>query len=102
MELVARKNSRGYLELSQAQERLLDVIAMTNGLDKPQVEAKAMASRAHEITCTIPPGKAQETYWGRIKCKKSFGNPTGVIKRQATINPDSQIFKSLEDYLPKM
>jgi hypothetical protein len=37
-----------------------------------------------------------------IKCKEHFGNPMGAVKRQATINPDSQIWKSLEDSLPKI
>ena len=89
-EFVTRKKPSGDLELSQAQEHQLEVIAMTNKLDKPQEEAEAMASRAHELTQTIPSGKAQGTYWDRIKCKECFGNPMGAVKRQAPINPDSQ------------
>jgi hypothetical protein len=90
-EYVARKKPLGNREPSQAQERQLVVITMTDKLDKPQVEAEAMASRAHELTGTIAPGETQETYWDRIKCKKRFGNPRGSVKRKATINPDSQI-----------
>ncbi len=55
---VARKKPRGDCELSQAQEHQLEVIAMTDKLDKPQVEAEAMASKAHDLTQTIAPGKA--------------------------------------------
>jgi hypothetical protein len=62
-----------------------------------------MASRAYKLSRTIAPAdKGQGSYWDRIKCKEHFGNPTGAVKRQATINPDSQIWKSLEDSLPKM
>jgi hypothetical protein len=101
-EFVEMKKPQGDHELSQAQKHQLEVIVMTNKLDKPQVEAKAMVSRAHELTHTIPPGQAQGTYWGRIKCKEHFGNPREAVKRQATINPDSQIWKSLEDSLSKI
>jgi hypothetical protein len=86
---VASKKPRGYCESPQAQEHQLEVIAMTNKLDKPQVEVETMASRAHELICTITPGKVQGTYWDRIKCKEHFlGNPMGAVKRQATITPD--------------
>ena len=59
-------------ESSQVQECQLEVIKMTNKLDKPQVEAEAMASRAHELNHTILPGKTQGTYRDRIKCKEHF------------------------------
>jgi hypothetical protein len=68
-EFVARKKPRGDRGLSQAQEHQLEVIALNKVLDKSQVEAKAMTSRVHELTHTIPPGKAQETYWDTIKFK---------------------------------
>jgi hypothetical protein len=73
-EFAARKKPRGDRESPQAQECQPEVVAMTDKLDKSQVEADAMASRAHELTCTIAPDKEQGTYWGRIKCKKYFGN----------------------------
>jgi hypothetical protein len=88
-EFVARKKPRGDCKLSHDQ-------------GKPQVEAEAMTSRAHELTRTIPQGKAHRTYWTRIECKQRFGNRRGDVKRQATINPDSRIWKSLEDSLPEM
>ncbi len=40
-------------------------------------------------TCTIASGKAQGTYWNRIKCKECSGNPPKAVIGQATINPDS-------------
>jgi hypothetical protein len=80
-EFVSRKKPHGDHELSQAQERQLVVIAMTNKSDKPQVEAEAIASRAHKLTRTIAPGKVQGTCSDRIKCKECFGNPTEAVKR---------------------
>jgi hypothetical protein len=57
-EFVARKKPCGDRESSDAQEHQLEVIAMTHKLDKLQVKAETMASRAYEITCTIAPGNA--------------------------------------------
>jgi hypothetical protein len=37
-----------------------------------------------------------------IKCKEHFGNCPEVVIGQATINLDSQVWKSLEDSLPKL
>ncbi len=53
-------------------------------------------------TQTIPSGKAQGTYWNRIKCKECCGNPPEAVIGQATINLDSWVWKSLEDSLPKL
>jgi hypothetical protein len=66
------------------------------------VEVEAIASRAHELSCIITPDKMRGTYWDRIKCKEHFGKLMGAVKRQATINPDSQIWKTLEDSMLKM
>jgi hypothetical protein len=57
----------GNRESSQAQEGQLKVIAMTNELDQPQMEAEAIASKAYELIQTITTGKAQGTYRNRIK-----------------------------------
>jgi hypothetical protein len=51
---------------------------------------------------TIASGEARGTYWDRIKCKERFENPPRAVIRQATINPDSQVWQSLEDSLPNM
>ncbi len=61
--------------------------------------AKEFVSRK---TRTITSGKAQGTYWNRIKCEEQFENPPEAIVRQATINIDSQVWKSLEDSLPEI
>jgi hypothetical protein len=53
-------------------------------------------------TRTIASGKAQGTYWTRIKCKEHCGNPPEAVIGQATINLDSQVWKFLEDSLPKL
>jgi hypothetical protein len=37
-------------------------------------------------TCTIASGKAQGTYWNRIKCKECCGNCPEAVIGQATIN----------------
>ena len=88
-EIVARKKPHGDCESSQAQECQLEVIAMTDKSNTPQMEAEAMASRAHMLTCTIAPGKVQGTYWDRMTCKERFENPTRAVKRQAQISPIS-------------
>jgi hypothetical protein len=53
-------------------------------------------------THTIASSKAQGTYWKRIKCKECCGNPLEAVIGQATINPNSQVWKSCEDSLPKL
>jgi hypothetical protein len=53
-------------------------------------------------TRTIASGKAQGTYWNRMKCKERCGNPPEAVIEQATINLDSQVWKPLEDSLPKL
>jgi hypothetical protein len=46
--------------------------------------------------------KVQETHWNGIKCEMRLGNCPEAVIRQATINLDSQVWKSLEDFLPKL
>jgi hypothetical protein len=52
--------------------------------------------------CTIALSKAQETHWNMIKCKERLGNCLEGVIGQATINLDSQVWKSLEDSLPEL
>jgi hypothetical protein len=59
------------------------------------VKASAAEEFLARKTHTIASGKAQGTYWHRIKCKERFGNPQGAVIRQATINLGAQIWKSL-------
>jgi hypothetical protein len=52
--------------------------------------------------CTIALSKAWGTHWNGIKCKERLGNRPEAVVRQATINLDSGVWKSLEDSLPEM
>jgi hypothetical protein len=51
---------------------------------------------------TIALGTAQSTHWNVIKCKERLGNCPEAVIGQATINLGSQVWKSLEDFLPKL
>jgi hypothetical protein len=53
-------------------------------------------------TCTVASGKAQGTYWNRIKCKVRCGNCPEAVIGQATMNLYVQLWKFLEDSLPKL
>jgi hypothetical protein len=53
-------------------------------------------------TCTIASGDAQGTHWNRIKCKGCLRDFPEAVIGQATINLDSQVWKSLEDSLPNL
>jgi hypothetical protein len=54
-----------------------------------------------KMACTIKLSKAQGTHWNMIKCKECLGNCPEAVIGQATINIDSQVWKSLDDYVPK-
>jgi hypothetical protein len=51
---------------------------------------------------TIALSKVQGTHWNMIKCQECLGNHPEAVIRQATINLNSQVWKSLEDSLPKL
>jgi hypothetical protein len=57
-----------------------------------------VARKAH----TIALSKARGTHWNGIKCKEGLRNCPEAVVRQATFNLDSQVWKSLEDSLPKL
>jgi hypothetical protein len=61
--------------------------------------AKNFASRK---ICTIALNKLQGTHWNVIKCQECLGNWPEAVIRQTTININSQVWKSLEDSLPKL
>jgi hypothetical protein len=44
----------------------------------------------------------QGTHWNAIKCKEHLGSHPEAVVRQATINLDSQLWKSLWDSLPEL
>jgi hypothetical protein len=51
---------------------------------------------------TIDLSKAQGTHGNMIKCKEHLVNHPEAVIGQATINLDSQVWKSLEDFMPKL
>ncbi len=57
-----------------------------------------IARKAH----TIALSKAQGNHWNVIKCKECLGNRPVAVIGHATINFDSQVWKSLGDSLPKL
>jgi hypothetical protein len=52
--------------------------------------------------CTIALSKVQGTHWNMIRCKERLANHPEAVLGQATINLDSQVWKSLGDSLPKL
>jgi hypothetical protein len=51
---------------------------------------------------TIKLSKVQGTNWNAIKCQEHLGNHPEAVIIQATINLDSQLWKSLGDSLPEL
>ncbi len=51
---------------------------------------------------TIELNKVHGTNWNAIKCKKRFGSRPEAVIRQATINLDSRLWKSLGDSFPEL
>jgi hypothetical protein len=51
---------------------------------------------------TIALREVQGTHWNAIKCQERLGNQPEAVIRQATINLNSQVWKSLEDSLPEL
>jgi hypothetical protein len=52
--------------------------------------------------CTIALREAGGIHWNKIKCKEQLGNHPETVVGQAMIYLDSQVWKSLEDSLPKL
>jgi hypothetical protein len=51
---------------------------------------------------TIKLNEVQGTNWNAIKCKERLGSHPEAVVRQALINLDSQLWKSLGDSLPEL
>jgi hypothetical protein len=51
---------------------------------------------------TIALNKVQGTHWNVIKCQECLGNHPEAVIRQATINLNLRVWKSLEDSLPEL
>jgi hypothetical protein len=52
--------------------------------------------------CTIKLNEVQGTSWNAIKCEERLGSHPEAVVRQATINLDSQVWKSLGDSFPEL
>jgi hypothetical protein len=66
------------------------------------VEEPAAKDFVARKVCTIKLNKVQGTSWNVIKCKERLGSRPEAVIRQATINLDSQVWKSLWDSLPEL
>jgi hypothetical protein len=66
------------------------------------VEEPALKDFVARKVCTIELNKVQGTSWNGIKCEERFGSCPEAVVRQATINLDSQVWKSLRDSLPEL
>jgi hypothetical protein len=51
---------------------------------------------------TIALSEARGTHWSVIRCKEHLANHPEAVLGQAAINIDSQVWKFLEDSLPKL
>jgi hypothetical protein len=66
------------------------------------VEEPAAKYFVARVVCTIELNKGQEAHWNAIKCQERLGKCPEAVIRQATINLDLQVWKSLGDSLPKL
>ena len=66
------------------------------------VEEPAAKDFVAREVCTIKLNKMQGTNWKANKCKECLGSHPEAVVRQATINLDSRVWKSLGDSLPEL
>jgi hypothetical protein len=66
-------------------------------VEKPSAK-DFIARKVHTIALSI----VQGTHWSVNKCKECLGNCQEAVIRQATINLDSRVWKSLGDSLPNL
>jgi hypothetical protein len=66
------------------------------------IEEPAVKDFVARKVCTIKLNKVQGNSWNVIKCKEHLGSCPEAVVRQATINLDSQVWKSLGDSLPQL
>ncbi len=66
------------------------------------VEKTATKGFLARKVCTIALNKVTGTQWNMNKCQECLGNCPEAVIRQATINLNSQVWKCLEDSLPKL
>ena len=72
---------------------------MTFGIVSESYSKTSHAPRASKVAISK---SMQGTNWNANKCKEHLGSRPEVVLRQATINLDSRVWKSLEDSLPKL
>ncbi len=66
------------------------------------VEEPALKDFVARKVRTIELNKVQGTHWNTIKCEEHLGSHPEAVFRQATINLDSRVWKSLGDSLPEL
>jgi hypothetical protein len=66
------------------------------------VEEPAANDFVARKVCTTILNEVQGTNWNAIKCKEHLGSHPEAVVRQATINLDSRVWKSLGDSLPEL
>jgi hypothetical protein len=66
------------------------------------IEEPAVKDFVAKKVRTIELNKVQGTNWNAFKCKEHLGSCPEAVVRQATINLDSQVWKSLGDSLPEL
>jgi hypothetical protein len=66
------------------------------------VEEAAAKDFVARKASTIALSEVQGTHWSMIRCKERLANHPEAVLGQVTINLNSQVWKSLEDSLPKL
>jgi hypothetical protein len=66
------------------------------------IEESAAKDFIARKVCTIKLNKVQGKNGNAIKCKERLGSRPEAVVRQATINLDSRLWKSLGDSLPEV
>ena len=66
------------------------------------IEEPAAKDFVARKVCIVKLNKVQGPHWNANKCKEHLGGCSEAVVRQATINLDSQVWKSLGDSLPEL
>ncbi len=75
---------------------------MTHAKWQGSVEEPAAKDFVERNVSTIELNEVLGTHWNANKCKEHLGNHPEAVIKQATINLDSQVWKSLGDSLPEL
>jgi hypothetical protein len=74
----------------------------THAIWQGYVEEPAVKDFVARKARTIALSEAQGTHWSMIRCKERLANCPEAVLGKATINLDSQVWKSLGDSLPEL